>query len=105
VQGDPAIRRAADLAALAGTGVRSLQRLCAEWVGVGPTWLVRCARLHEAAGRAAGGPVDWAALAVELGYADQSHLVRDFARVIGEPPARYARSAAAGAQPGTNPER
>jgi len=92
VQGDPAIRRAADLAALAGTGVRSLQRLCAEWVGVGPTWLVRCARLHEAAGRAAGGPVDWAALAVELGYADQSHLVRDFARVIGEPPARYARS-------------
>jgi AraC-like DNA-binding protein len=74
--------------------VRSLQRLCAEWVGVGPTWLVRCARLHEAADRAAGGRVDWAALAAELGYADQSHLVRDFARVIGEPPARYARAAA-----------
>jgi AraC-like DNA-binding protein len=94
VQRDPSIRRAADLAALAGLGVRSLQRLCAEWVGVGPTWLVRCARLHEAAGRAAGGRVDWAALATELGYADQSHLVRDFARVVGEPPARYARAAA-----------
>jgi AraC-like DNA-binding protein len=95
VQQDPSIRRAADLADLAGLGVRSLQRLCAEWIGVGPTWLVRSARLHEAAGRAAGGPVDWAALAAELGYADQSHLVRDFARVIGEPPARYARTAAA----------
>jgi AraC-like DNA-binding protein len=93
---DPSIRRAADLAACAGLGVRSLQRLCAEWVGVGPTWLVRCARLHEAAGRAAGGPVAWAELATELGYADQSHLVRDFARVIGEPPARYARSVAGG---------
>jgi AraC-like DNA-binding protein len=94
VQRDPSIRRAGDLAELAGTTVRSLQRLCAEWVGVGPTWLVRCARLHEAAGRAAGGPVAWAGLAAELGYADQSHLVRDFARVIGEPPARYARSVA-----------
>jgi AraC-like DNA-binding protein len=93
---DSSIRRAADLAAFAGLGVRSLQRLCAEWVGVGPTWLVRCARLHEAAGRAAGGPVAWAELATELGYADQSHLVRDFARVIGEPPARYARSVAGG---------
>jgi AraC-like DNA-binding protein len=97
---DPSIRRAADLAELAGTGVRSLQRLCAEWVGVGPTWLVRCARLHEAAGRAEGGPVDWAQLAAELGYADQSHLVRDFARVIGAPPARYARAVAAD-QPAT----
>ena len=76
VQRDPAIRRAADLAVLAGSGVRSLQRLCAEWVGVGPTWLVRCARLHEAAGRAGRGRVDWAALAAELGYADQSHLAR-----------------------------
>jgi AraC-like DNA-binding protein len=96
VQGDPAIRRAGDLAELAGMGLRSLQRLCAEWVGVGPAWLVRCARLHEAAARAAGGRVEWAALAAELGYADQSHLVRDFARVVGEPPARYARAAAAG---------
>ena len=101
---DPSIRRAADLAELAGTGVRSLQRLCAEWVGVGPTWLVRWARLHEAAGRAEGGPVDWAQLAAELGYADQSHLVRDFTRVVGEPPARYARAAAAG-RPATAPER
>jgi AraC-like DNA-binding protein len=81
---------------VAGLGVRTLQRFCAEWVGVGPTWLVRCARLHEAAGRAAVGPVEWSALAAELGYADQSHLVRDFARVVGEPPARYARTAASG---------
>jgi AraC-like DNA-binding protein len=102
---DPSIRRAADLAALAGLGVRSLQRLCAEWVGVGPTWLVRCARLHEAAGRAAGGPVAWAALAAELGYADQAHLVRDFARVVGEPPARYARSELSRRPPAATPVR
>ena len=103
VQGDPGIRRVGDLADRAGLGVRSLQRLCAEWIGVGPTWLVRCARLHEAAGRAAGGRVDWAGLAAELGYADQAHLVRDFARVVGQPPARYARALAAAQE--TKPER
>jgi AraC-like DNA-binding protein len=95
VQEQPGLRRAADLADLAGLSVRGLQRMCAEWVGVGPTWLVRCARLHEAAGRAAGERVDWARLATELGYADQAHLVRDFTRVVGQPPARYARAAAA----------
>jgi AraC-like DNA-binding protein len=89
---EPGIRRVEHLAARLTTTPRSLQRFCAEWIGVGPKELVRWARLHEAAGRAATGPVDWAALAVELGYADQAHLVRDFTRVVGEPPARYARA-------------
>jgi AraC-like DNA-binding protein len=49
------------------------------------------ARLHDAALRAEqGGPVDWAALAADLGYSDQAHLTRDFTATIGEPPARYA---------------
>ena len=92
VAAEPAIRRVDQLAARAGLGVRSLQRMCAEWIGIGPKELVRWARLHEAAARAAEGAVDWAALAAELGYADQAHLVRDFSRVVGEPPARYARA-------------
>jgi AraC-like DNA-binding protein len=92
VDAEPGIRRVEQLAERAGTSVRGLQRLCAEWLGVGPKELVRWARLHEAAGRAAAGPVDWAALAAELGYADQAHLVRDFSRVVGESPARYARA-------------
>jgi AraC-like DNA-binding protein len=92
VDAEPGIRRVEQLAERAGMGLRALQRLCADWVGIGPKELVRWARLHEAAGRAATGPVDWAALAVELGYADQAHLVRDFSRVVGEPPARYARA-------------
>lgn len=53
---------------------------------------MRWARLHEAAGRADDGePVDWAALARDLGYADQAHLTRDFAATIGVPPSRYAQ--------------
>ena len=43
-----------------------------------------------------GGDVDWAALARDLGYADQAHLTRDFTATLGTPPARYAaRSASA----------
>jgi AraC-like DNA-binding protein len=38
----------------------------------------------------AGGTVDWAALAFDLGYADQAHFSRDFTAILGEPPTRYA---------------
>jgi AraC-like DNA-binding protein len=71
--------------------VRRLQRLFAEYVGASPKWVLRRARLHEAAARAEeGAGIDWAALAADLGYADQSHLTRDFTAATGTPPARYA---------------
>jgi AraC-like DNA-binding protein len=48
-------------------------------------------RLHEVTQRLAQGErVEWAALADELGFADQAHLVRDVTGVFGEPPTRYA---------------
>jgi AraC-like DNA-binding protein len=48
-------------------------------------------RLREVTGRMeAGGRIDWAALAADLGYADQPHFVRDFTAMFGETPTRYA---------------
>jgi AraC-like DNA-binding protein len=77
--------------AASGLTARSLQRLFADYVGVSPKWVMRRARLHEAAARADGGGfVDWAALAADLGYADQAHLTRDFTVTLGVSPARYA---------------
>ena len=88
---DPGLRRVDQLAASSGLTPRTLQRLFADYVGVSPKWVMRRARLHDAAERADGGePVDWAALASDLGYADQAHLTRDFTVTIGVPPARYA---------------
>ena len=88
---DPGLRRVDQLAASSGLTVRTLQRLFADYVGVSPKWVMRRARLHEAAERAGSGePVDWATLASDLGYADQAHLTRDFTVTIGVPPARYA---------------
>src|SRR5215469_7511462 len=88
---DPGLRRVDQLSAESGLTARTLQRLFADYVGVSPKWVMRRARLHEAAERAGSGePVDWAGLASDLGYADQSHLTRDFTLTIGVPPSRYA---------------
>ncbi|GAA1374599.1 helix-turn-helix domain-containing protein [Streptomyces beijiangensis] len=93
VSDDPSVLRVSQLAAIADMSTRRLQRLFAEYVGIGPKWVIRRARMQEAAARAAGGQQDWAALAAELGYADQSHFIRDFTNSTGAPPAQYADSA------------
>jgi AraC-like DNA-binding protein len=90
---DPRLQRVAQLAEMSGLSERKLQRLFSDYVGVSPKWVMRRARLHEAALRVeADGPasVDWAALAADLGYADQAHLTRDFTATLGVPPTRYA---------------
>src|SRR3546814_16138458 len=69
-----------------------LQRMVADYVGVGPKWVVRRCRILDAAEAAhSGSPTDWAALAAELGFSDQSHLVRAFTAVVGTPPSTYQR--------------
>ncbi len=92
ITGDPGLRRVSQLSVASGLTARSLQRLFAEYVGVSPKWVMRRARLHEAAQRASGGePIDWAELAADLGYADQAHLSRDFTATLGVSPTQYAR--------------
>lgn len=92
VASDRSIVRVDQLARTAGTSVRRLQRLFAEHVGVGPKWVIRRYRLHEVTERlAAGDAIDWAGLAADLGFADQAHLSRDVADLVGEPPTAYAR--------------
>ncbi|MFD1322814.1 DUF6597 domain-containing transcriptional factor [Micromonospora sonneratiae] len=99
IAADPGTVRVDDLARRTGIGARRLQRLFAEYVGASPKWVIRLYRLHEAAQRAASGEkVSWAALAVELGYSDQAHLVRDFTALVGVSPARYARQCVAAGQ-------
>ncbi|MQS12818.1 AraC family transcriptional regulator [Streptomyces kaniharaensis] len=103
ITGSPDLRRVDDLAREFGVTLRRLQRLFAEYVGASPKWVLRRARLHEAAERAdAGSEVDLAALAADLGYADQAHFTRDFTAAVGTSPARYAGGACRAA-PGVVP--
>ncbi len=54
-------------------------------------------RIHEALERAeTDRAIDWAALAADLGYADQAHLVRDITATVGVPPRAYAQAVAPG---------
>jgi AraC-like DNA-binding protein len=93
---DPAILRMEQVAALAGLEPRKLQRRFDAAVGVSPKWVLQRYRLHEAAERLAREDVpDMASLALELGYFDQSHFIRDFKAVVGRPPARYLAEARA----------
>lgn len=66
---DRSLTRVGALAERLGMSVRSVQRLFGEY---------------------AGGDLDRARLAADLGFYDQAHLVREFTRTVGAPPARYA---------------
>jgi len=75
--------------------VRTLQRLFRRYVGVGPKWVLRRYRLHDAVALIdAGEGGELAALAARLGWYDQAHFTRDFAAVVGQSPAAYAASTA-----------
>ena len=79
-----------------GIGLRSLQRLVREQLGLTPKWLIRRYRMQEAAAALADADAPALAdLAASLGFADQAHLSREFRAVIGETPRRYAHAARA----------
>ena len=92
---DRTVRRVEQLAAAAGVSVRTLQRMFDTHVGASPSFVIRRWRIIEAveeASRAAatGGEWrGWAQVAVELGYADQAHLTRDFRAHLGVSPTAY----------------
>jgi AraC-like DNA-binding protein len=102
---DPAVRAAvvglvasrgevaiAELAGGLGVSPRQLQRRFGEAVGLSPKQFARIRRFRSAISEALSpNPRTWSAVAAELGYADQSHLVREFVQLAGRPPAAVAR--------------
>ena len=92
---DRDIKTVDDLVSKAGIGKRTLQRVFNEYVGVNPKWVIRRYRLHELIERVhdSQNPVDWAQLALELGYFDQAHLINDFRSIVGCSPVQYQKQA------------
>jgi AraC-like DNA-binding protein len=90
IQSSPELTRVGLVADRFGMTVRSLQRLFGEYVGVSPKWVIQRYRIHEVLARLdAGRVVDWARLAVELGYFDQAHFIKDFKALTGRSPGQY----------------
>ena len=101
---DEAIRRIVDaggslgitrLAPALGVTRQHLARRFSQLVGVSPKTFARVVRLGRVIERAravsAGEAINWSALAVELGYFDQSHLVDEFKELTGVSPTVWHR--------------
>lgn len=84
--------RVTDLAETVGLGVRQLQRRFARSGGISPKEFARIRRIRAAAYvLVEDGSVNWADRALEMGFADQSHLTNEFNAVTGHSPGRFAR--------------
>ena len=103
VQTDPFIRhsiarieaahgelRIGDLEKSTGLSARQLERKFARHLGISPKTFARVVRFKGVAAAAANpDPPDWVTLAGDFGFADQSHLVREFKAFSGLTPAAY----------------
>ena len=93
IAGDLGVTSVDRLITTAAIDKRTLQRLFQKYVGIGPKWVIKRYRLHEAIAQMQdSAPVNWAALALGLGYFDQAHFGRDFRALVGQSPTEYARS-------------
>jgi transcriptional regulator GlxA family with amidase domain len=78
--------RVEDLARHSGLSARQLRRRFLEETGVGPKQFCRILRFRRATSELAGWRGDWAGLAADCGYFDQSHLIREFREFAGGRP-------------------
>jgi AraC-like DNA-binding protein len=84
--------RIAALARSLGVSERTLERRFDDAVGLSPRRLARVLRFRRAWEAASRAQVEaWSLLALDCGYSDQPHLIREFRRLAGTPPGR-ARS-------------
>lgn len=82
------------LLAVAGLGRRQLERRFAACVGLGPAGfaaILRFRRVFDVIERDASRP--WTEAALEAGFFDQSHFIREFRRLVGCTPTAFAREA------------
>lgn len=80
----------AGIASDLGVSHAHLDREFTSVVGLTPRALARLLRVRRLlAGIDAQGEIPWAGLAVDLGWYDQAHLIRDFKRHTGVTPTRY----------------
>lgn len=101
---DPGVRAAVELitcgpvlpsirsvGARLGRSTRWVQRTFRDTVGLTPKMLARISRVQRAMRAATSQPTrNWSTIAADVGYFDQSHLVRDFRQIVGCTPSEFA---------------
>jgi len=93
IKEDRTIQSVDRITELFSIGKRSLQRLFQEYVGVNPKWVIQRFRLHEVAETLEKTQkLNFAELALDLGYYDQAHFIKDFKNIIGLSPEEYLKT-------------
>jgi AraC-like DNA-binding protein len=81
----------AEFARTAGVANRQLRRSCSVHSGLAPKQLARILRFRHASNLLRASVDDFAGLALDCGYYDQAHMIRDFRQLGGTSPAKYKR--------------
>jgi len=81
-----------DLAALAGVHASHVLRTFRQYHGCTVATYVRRQRLERARADIASSKLPLSVIALQTGFADQSHLTRAFRQAFGETPGQYART-------------
>ncbi|MDC0934968.1 AraC family transcriptional regulator [Pirellulales bacterium] len=79
------------LAEVAGFSPRSLQRKFQSAFRISPTQYVRRVRINKASNLLVSSDLTISAIAASTGFADQSHLSREFARSVGATPKEFRK--------------
>jgi AraC-like DNA-binding protein len=89
-QGSPHLHSVLDVVREAGLSRCRFSQLFREQVGITPKLYCRLQRFHQVVRQIdAGGPVDWADVALAGGYCDQAHLANEFSDFSGLSPGRF----------------
>jgi len=75
-----------------GISRKHLNKLYKSAVGLSPKTYARLTRFRSVVDRLRGPAEPWAGIAVDEGYFDQAHLVRDFKQFAGEAPESFVRN-------------
>jgi len=86
----PTVGVVGEVTAAPGYSAKRFIRLFTDHVGVSPKRFCRILRLQAVIKRlASAAPVEWAEVALDGGYYDQSHLIHDFRAMTGLTPTQY----------------
>lgn len=88
---DASLHRVEQVMELSPWSTRTTQRVFRRYVGVTVKWVLCRYRLQQAALEIESAPdIDFADLAVRLGWYDQAHFINDFRSMLGSTPGEYA---------------
>lgn len=91
IRDDAALHRVAQVMRLSVWSPRTTQRIFRRYVGVPVKWVLCRYRLQQAALEIEShADVDFADLAIRLGWYDQAHFINDFREMLGCTPGEYA---------------